>query len=193
MKTVTKELTPELWPALEALFGSNGACGGCWCQSWRIEKGERWDDVKGATAKQRLHAGVHDGSTRGILAFVDEKPVGWCNFGPRLTYPRLERARTLKCSDADQVWSVPCFYVARSCREQGVATALLSHALRVMKKLKVKIIEAYPSKPGEDGRYIASFSWTGTQSLFQKAGFEVVGNAEGGKQRVRKSLASASR
>jgi GNAT superfamily N-acetyltransferase len=188
MKIVTKDLTPELWPALEKLFGSNGACGGCWCQSWRIAKGEHWEDVKGALAKERLHAGVSAGSTRGVLAFVGDTPVGWCNFGPRLTYPRLERARTLKCTDADQVWSVTCFYVARRNREQGVATALLGHALRAMKKLKVKIVEAYPSKPDKDGRYVATFAWTGTQSLFQKAGFEVVGNPDGGKQRVRKCL-----
>ena len=122
------------------------------------------------------------------MAFVGDTPVGWCNFGPRLTYPRLERARTLKCADADQVWSVTCFYVARGNREQGVATALLAHALRVMKKLKVRIVEAYPSKPDKEGRYVATFAWTGTQSLFQKAGFEVVGNPDGGKQRVRKQL-----
>ena len=27
----TLDLTAALWPALEKLFGSNGACGGCWC------------------------------------------------------------------------------------------------------------------------------------------------------------------
>jgi hypothetical protein len=36
-------LTPALWPALEQLFGPNGACGGCWCMWWRIEKGERYE------------------------------------------------------------------------------------------------------------------------------------------------------
>lgn len=188
MKIVTKELWPELWPALEKLFGHNGACGGCWCQAWKVPKGERFDDLKGEIAKERLRTGVADRSTSGILAFVDDRAVGWCNFGPRLTYPRLERARTLKCSDPESVWSITCFFVARGFREQGVATALLAHALRAMKKLKVQIVEGYPSKPGPDGRYVPTFSWTGTQSLFQKAGFEVVGNPEGGKQRVRRVL-----
>lgn len=188
MKIVTKELTPELWPALEKLFGSNGACGGCWCQSWRIEKGEKFDDIKGPIAKRRLRTGVESNTTLGVLAFVGDTPVGWCSFGPRLTYPRLERARTLKCDDAEQVWSITCFFVARGFREQGVASALLEHAVRAMKKRKVKIVEGYPSKPDKEGRYVATFAWTGTQSLFKKAGFKVVGNAEGSKQRVRKSL-----
>jgi predicted GNAT family acetyltransferase len=188
MKLVTKDLTPDLWPALETLFGSNGACGGCWCQSWRIAKGEKFDDIKGPNAKDRLRTGVQTSTTLGVLAFVGDMPVGWCNFGPRLTYPRLERARTLRCDDGDQVWSITCFFVARGYREQGVASALLEHALRAMKKRKVKIVEAYPSKPDKNGRYVPTFAWTGTQALFKKAGFKIAGNAEGSKQRVRKIL-----
>jgi len=188
MKIETKELVPELWPQLVELFGEKGACGGCWCQAWKIEKGERWQDVKGNKAKKRLHADVKAGTQLGILAFVNGRPVGWCSFGPRLSYRRLDRCRTLKCDDADQVWSIPCFFVARGFREQGVATALLRHALSAMKRHNAKVAEAYPSKPDKNGRYIPTFAWTGTQSLFAAAGFRVAGNSEGAKQRVRKDL-----
>ncbi len=53
---------------------------------------------------------------------------------------------------------------------------------------KVEIVEGYPVKPNKDGQYIAAFSWTGTRELFKNAGFRVVGNRDGGKQRVRKVL-----
>ncbi|NTV04038.1 GNAT family N-acetyltransferase, partial [bacterium] len=43
----TRELTPSLWPQVEELFGAKGACGGCWCQAWRIGPGEKWDEIKG--------------------------------------------------------------------------------------------------------------------------------------------------
>ena len=36
MKLTIRPLTPDLWPALEDLFGENGACYGCWCMYWRI-------------------------------------------------------------------------------------------------------------------------------------------------------------
>src|ERR1700727_2216337 len=36
MKLKILPLTPELWPALEDLFGEKGACNGCWCMYWRI-------------------------------------------------------------------------------------------------------------------------------------------------------------
>ncbi len=188
MKITTKELEPTLWKDLENLFGEKGACGGCWCQAWKLEKGEKWDDVKGKVAKARLKKEVKTKSVYGVIAFEGDKPIGWCNFGPRKSYPRLNRARTLKCDDIPLVWSVPCFFVDKDFREKGVAVAMLKNALKIMKKRGVKIAEGYPSKPGKDGRYIAAFSWTGTNSLFANQGFEVAGNQNGGKQRVRRTL-----
>src|SRR5215831_8039329 len=36
MKLTIRPLTPELWPALEDLFGKRGAANGCWCMYGRI-------------------------------------------------------------------------------------------------------------------------------------------------------------
>lgn len=186
MQVTTKDVKPESWPQIEKLFGKNGACGGCWCQAWRVHKGEHWKDIKGATAKSRLRRGVHNGTVHGVLAFVKDTPVGWCTFGPRESFPRLNRAPSLTCDDSSRVWSVPCFFVSRHFRDRGIAGALLKHSLRSMKRLGVGIVEGYPVKPDKAGKYIAAFSWTGTRSMFRKEGFIVVGNSNGGKQRVRK-------
>jgi len=43
MELRTRDLTPERWSDLERLFGTNGACAGCWCIWWRLEKGERFE------------------------------------------------------------------------------------------------------------------------------------------------------
>jgi GNAT superfamily N-acetyltransferase len=185
----TRELTPELWPALEELFGSNGACGGCWCMTWRLEKGEKWDAVKGKVAKQRFKKLVTTGKAHGILAFSDGQPVGWCSFDKRTDYAKLDRAPSLKCPDADQVWSIPCFFVKSGFRKKGVASALLNHALKALAKKHAKVAEGYPVKPYKYGKSIpGAFAWTGTQPMFEKAGFQAVGKKDGGKQRVRKYL-----
>jgi GNAT superfamily N-acetyltransferase len=188
MPITTKILTPKLWPEVEKLFGANGACGGCWCIYWRVKEGENWEALKGKTARSRMKKGVSGGSIQAVLAFDGNEPVGWCTFGPRLDFPRLERARTLLCDDAEHVWSVPCFFVKAGHRGQGVAGAMLEHALRDMKRRGAAIAEGYPSKPGKDGKYIAAFSWTGTRGLFVKLGFKPTGNKGGGKVRVRKQL-----
>jgi GNAT superfamily N-acetyltransferase len=188
MHLSTLELTPGLWPHVEALFGKTGACGGCWCQAWRIERGEKWGEVKGAVAKERLRDGILSGTTQGIVAFDGETPIGWCTFGRRDSFPRLNRAPSLRCSDSSRVWSLPCFFVIRGYRGRGVAKAMLKHALKAMGEKGAEIAEGYPSKPNKDGQYIAAFSWTGTISLFEKEGFATAGNAEGSKRRVRKHL-----
>ena len=36
MTFTVRPLTPDLWPALEDLFGKGGASNGCWCMYWRL-------------------------------------------------------------------------------------------------------------------------------------------------------------
>lgn len=155
---------------------------------WRLEKGERWDDLKGASAKRRMKALVAAGKARGAIAFAGKEPVGWIAYGPRRDFPRLNRARTLACDDADQVWALPCFFIKAGWRDRGVATALLRHALRSLRRQGAKIAEGYPVnlKPGQ--RLPNAFAWTGTRSLFAEAGFELAGSATTSKVRMRSSL-----
>jgi len=182
-----RELTPERWGDLEKLFGANGACGGCWCMSWRLEKGERWEDLKGAKAKRRMRALVKAGRALGALAYEGGEPVGWCSYGPRKDYARLDRAPSLRCDDAERVWSVPCFFIKAGHRGQGVASALLRHAVERIRALGGEIVEGYPVKPARSGKHLpGAFAWTGTRPMFASQGFEVVGNPDGGKQRVRR-------
>ena len=36
MQLTIRPLTPDIWHALEDLFGDTGACNGCWCMYWRV-------------------------------------------------------------------------------------------------------------------------------------------------------------
>lgn len=182
-------LTPARWPDVEALFGEKGACAGCWCMFWRLGKGERFDDLKGAKAKRRFKALVMGGQAQGLLAFAGGKPVGWLTMGPRRDFAKLDRAPSLACDDADQVHSLPCFFVLPGSRGKGVATALLNAAVLALKKAGAHLVEGYPVKPAKPGEKIsAAFAWTGTLPLFEKAGFTVVAARPTGKQRTRKVL-----
>lgn len=72
---------------------------------------------------------------------------------------------------------------------QGIGKRLLAAALEALARHGATVVEGYPVKPPRDGKPLpAAFAWTGTRSLFAGAGFEVVGNHDGGKQRVRKLL-----
>lgn len=157
--------------------------------SWRTAKGERWDDIKGDEAKRRMRFLIESGKAHGILAFAGDEPIGWCSFDRRTDFEKLDRAPSLKCDDADQVWSIPCFFVKKEFQGQGVARILLASAMEALERHGATIVEGYPVKPSKDGRRLpAAFAWTGTQSLFAGEEFKVVGNPDGGKQRARKQL-----
>jgi GNAT superfamily N-acetyltransferase len=185
MEIRIREVTAALWPDVEALFGARGACGGCWCWYWRLARGESWDAVKGDTARERLRRGIAAGTVMGVLAYVGTEPVGWCTFGPRPSFAKLDRSPSLRCDDAGAVWSVPCFFIRRGFRRRGVATALLAAAVAAIAARGGRIVEGYPVRPTAAGRHVDAFAWTGTRSLFEKAGFGLAGNPDGGKQRYR--------
>ncbi len=185
---VVKDLTPELWPDLEKLFGKNGACAGCWCMWWRQELGEKYTEMQGAPNKRRFKKLVSDGEVYGALAYADGEAVGWINFGPRSDFPKLDRAPSLACNDAEKVWSVPCFFVRRDFRGHGVSEALLDHALRGMKRRGVKTAEGYPVAPPKSGELPDAFAFTGLESTFSRAGFKPTEKTKYKRKRVRKTL-----
>jgi GNAT superfamily N-acetyltransferase len=189
MKVEMKELSAELWPDYEKLFGANGACGGCWCMSWRLVRGENWKAIKGDCARERMKELIAGDRAHGVLAYVDGEPVGWCSFDRRQNYARLDRAPSLKCDDAALVWSIPCFFVKRGFRGKSIGTQLLSAALKSITRRGGKIVEGYPASPFKNGeRTPDAFAWTGTIAMFEKIGFARADGKETGKIRMRKML-----
>ncbi|MDH4249167.1 MAG: GNAT family N-acetyltransferase [Deltaproteobacteria bacterium] len=189
MSLIFKELTPELWPDLEQLFGERGATGGCWCMYWRHPKGEKWDAVKGAENKRRFRALVESGQAHGALAYAEGEPVGWVSFDKRTDFNKLDRSPSFACKDADQVWSIPCFFIQTAHRRKGIGSRLLEFAVAAIARRGGALAEGYPVNAPRAGKAIpAAFAWTGTRPLFEAAGFTPVGKRDGGKQRMRRSL-----
>lgn len=97
MKLSIRPLTPNLWPALEELFGENGACNGCWCMYWRI--GSAYRKTPREKNKLAFRKLVKRGPPPGLIAFHGHLPVGWCQLTPRDALPWLERTWRLKRLD----------------------------------------------------------------------------------------------
>jgi GNAT superfamily N-acetyltransferase len=165
-------LTSDRWQDFEKLFGPRGACGGCWCMYWRLTRSQ-FEDQKGEFNQRNMKALVESGEVPGILAYSGDEPVGWCSIAPREEFQSLERSRILKPVDEQPVWSVVCFFVARSYRRQGVTVQLLKAAIEYAKSNGARIIEGYPVEPKE-GKAPDVFVYTGLASAFQQAGFTEV-------------------
>lgn len=165
-------VTKKRWKDFERLFGEKGACAGCWCMYWRIRRKE-YDTLRGAGTKRKMKNLIENGTIPGILAYQNDKPVGWCSVAPRDDFSVLENSRVLKRIDNKPVWSVVCFYINKNYRRKGLTVGLLNAAKKYVKINKGRIIEGYPVEP-KSGKTADVFAWTGLASAFLKAGFNEV-------------------
>lgn len=174
LRLKVRPLTKADWPVIESLFGSKGACAGCWCMFWRSPFGGRkYQERLGETNRNDFRELIETGRVHGLLAFIRDRPVGWCSIGPREDFPYLERSRVLQTDWKPGTWSITCFFIPAGERGKGVATALLEGAVRLARKCGAREIEGYPINVRPDGKKAAAaFAWTGVPVLFERAGFE---------------------
>lgn len=173
-------LTTARWKDMEKLFGAHGGYAGCWCMFWRLPRKD-FKALRGDGTKAALKSMTDDKQVAGLLAYVDNEPVGWCSIGPRENYAALESSRILKRVDEKPVWSIVCFFVDKSARKQGILHALLAGAVEYAKSKGAKIVEGYPidmQTPKLAGQKLNSYSgYMGIASAFRKIGFKQVGSA----------------
>lgn len=165
-------LTMQRWPDIEKLFGKRGACGGCWCMYWRVTR-HQFASRKGSGNKRAFKRILSKGGVPGLIAYAGSEPVAWCSLGPRDHFPVLARSRVLKPVDDRPVWSVVCFFVAKTHRRRGVSVRILREAIRYAERCGARIVEGYPVEP-KASRTPDAFAWTGLASGFRQAGFEEV-------------------
>src|SRR6185369_7349958 len=170
-KLFVEPLDASNWNDFELLFGERGACGGCWCMSWRLMRSE-FDAGKGAKNKSAMKRLVRKGEPTGLLAYDGDQPVGWLSMAPREEFVRLQTSRVLRPVDDLPVWSLPCLFIAKEWRRKGVSVILLRAAIQHAKQNGISILEGYPEEP-YDENIPAAFAWKGIPSSFKKAGFVV--------------------
>lgn len=185
-KIILKPLTKKTWTDWVTLFGKRGACGGCWCMWWRLKRKE-FEASKGLKNMRAMEALVKRGEFIGLIAYKNRIPVGWCAVAPREKFIRLEYSRVLKRIDDAPVWSIPCFFIAKSERRKGLSGEILNGVIEFCGKKKIKILEAYPIRPYSTN-IPAPFAYTGILSTFLKSGFRISKKWSGARPIVRLSL-----
>ena len=177
-------LSKDNWGKFVQLFGELGACGNCWCMWPRIPKHDFQEGKENDGNKSAMKDLVWAGQPTGILGFYEEQPIAWCAFAPREHYLKLEKSRVHKRIDDQPVWSIPCFFIDKNFRRQGVSVELLKGVIRYAAVQEIKIIEAYPTIPTKE-KLPDSFAWIGLYKSFEQAGFQIVDRTSKNRPMVR--------
>jgi GNAT superfamily N-acetyltransferase len=169
----------------EAFFAGQPLLRSCWCMWWRLPAK---DFDAGASSNRAAMGRLLDaGRIPGLLAYRDGRPAGWVSIAPRAEFGRIERSRQLGPIDAQPAWAIVCFYVPKAARGAGTADALLAAAVAHARSNGARLVEGYPvrgASPGSDPDGL----FTGTESMFARAGFERVAHRGGLRSIWRKPL-----
>jgi GNAT superfamily N-acetyltransferase len=170
------------WDDLQAVFG-RGTAARCQCQ--RIKLGDRaWYDMPVEERAHRLREETDCGHpeaerSSGMVAYLDDDPVGWVAVEPRANFRRLRGspvpwAGRIEDPDDPDVWAIVCFAIRPGYRGQGLSRPLVSAAVQYARAHGAKAIEGYPMlpRPGQ------TVSWgemnVGSRNTFVAAGFREV-------------------
>lgn len=166
-------LAPAGFESLGELFAQDGDSRWCWCAFWRL-RGAAGGKSDAEQNRELLHGlARRPGPAPGLVASRAGRVVGWVSLAPREEYPRLVHSRVYAPVDDRPVWSIVCFVVSRPERGHGVGGRLLAAAVGYAREHGATTLEAYPVDTG-GGRAPAGSVNTGTLSMFERAGFEVV-------------------
>ncbi len=183
-KLTFEPVTRSNWDKFVELFGERGACASCWCMFYRLENAEFREGKKNNSNRDKMKKLIFGGKPVGVIALLDGKPVAWCAFAPREDLSRLARSRVHKRIDDLSVWSIPCFFIDKKYRLQGLSLEVLKGVIEYARKKKIGIIEAYPAIPSTE-KLPDSFLWVGLYKVFEKAGFKIVDRKSKNRPMVR--------
>jgi GNAT superfamily N-acetyltransferase len=133
---------------------------GCWCMYWRDRT-----LAHGEPKKRAMAALVREGREPGLLAYDDDRAVGWVAVAPREEYRAILASPQYRPRDDDSdVWAITCFVVDKPEQRRGIATVLLEAAVEHAFANGAAAVEAYPHvAKGDD--------YMGGLVLYERAGF----------------------
>ncbi len=178
MPVQVRPSTADRWSDLVRVFGRRGEDPSwCWCRlflgsatSDSATAGPRPDN-RDALRQEVIHAAVPPG----LLAYVEDQPVGWTRVGPRSGFPRVSGNRALArvLTEDSGVWWVTCFAVDSRHRRSGVGSALLKAAVEFAREHGATAVVGHPVDVAalSAARVGGSAVFTGTMAMFSAAGF----------------------
>lgn len=171
----THPVTPDRFDDLADVINPNRRSTHCWCLSHRVGAKEI-EELGGGSREQAMRSLCERDVPPGVITYRDGTPVGWCNIGARSDIPRLVQSKLIRPVDDVPVWSIVCTVVRSGHRKRGVTQQLIEGAVEWARSLGAPAVEAHPVDP--DGRMDLTMAFVGTRAMYERAGFEVIGQTD---------------
>jgi GNAT superfamily N-acetyltransferase len=165
-----KPLGPDTWDAYARLIERhNGVWGGCWCTWFHTSVTEKRQSTESNCAlKERL---VKEGRAHAALVFDGDIAVGWCQYGPPAELPNIHHRKEYEAGLGQLPdYRLTCIFVDKAYRRKRVSAVALRGALNLIAAAGGGIVEGYPHDT-QGKRVSASFLYSGTRRLYERAGF----------------------
>jgi GNAT superfamily N-acetyltransferase len=163
------------WDDLQTIVGKRGGAARCYCQRFKLARGEYF---AGFPAEERAHRlREQTDRTSGLVAYQDGEPVGWCAVEPRPAYGGLVRNIRIPWEGRDEdktdetVWAVTCILTRAGFRKRGIGRALVAAAVEFARSRGARALEGYPINTKD---VITEELLVGTVRMFADAGFAEV-------------------
>ena len=117
-------------------------------------------------------------STIGLVAWLDDEPVGWVAVDRRTAYVRIRNSPVAwsgrhERKDDESVWAIACLVVRRGFRHEGLTYPLVAAAAEHARSRGASAVEGYPML--SDGKKVIWDEMSvGAVGPFLAAGFQEV-------------------
>lgn len=173
MQVTTELATLNRWDDIGKAFGTRAAANvdSCWCQ--------RFLTKTDATNKAALRHEIESAAVPpGLIAYADGIPVGWSRVVPRDSLPGIVANPALRrVLEPDPLaWWVTCCAIRQDHRGHGIGGALLQAGIDHARRNGASVVEGHPVDVSRlvARNVSASALFTGTFSMFEKAGFHEI-------------------
>jgi GNAT superfamily N-acetyltransferase len=170
-----RALTPETWPAFDALVQRhNGIFGGCWCIWFHPDSDERGQGAEANRALKKRF--VEEGAAHAALVMDGDAAIAWAEYGSPTELPNLHHRKQYDAEKTrDPDYRITCVFVDRRHRRRGVTELAIRGALELISEAGGGVVEAYPHDLTEQTKKMSSsFLYNGTRRLYERLGFTYV-------------------
>ncbi len=172
----THPLTSDRFDDFADVVNPNRRATHCWCLSHRLQA-KQIEELGDGSREKAMRTLCSREPAPGVVGYADGVAVGWCSISPRSAIPRLAASKLIRPLDDIDVWSIICVVIRGGHRKRGHTTQLLKGAVAYAAAQGAPAVEAYPVD-AEGGRIDTTMAFVGTRAMFEKAGFEVVGQTD---------------